>query len=117
MDEDGQGGDAHPHLSPGVLGREATVALIAGSDTTGTALANAVAFIVEHPAVLLTLRTELDAVAGKGTPFDAPLDADLAGLKYLQAVIDETLRLRPAVPNGSQRQSPAGVGPVVVAGQ
>jgi cytochrome P450 len=117
LDEDGQGGDAHPHLSPEVLSMEATIALIAGSDTTATALANAVAFIVEHPAVLSTLRAELDAAAGEGTPFDAPLDADLVALKYLQAVIDETLRLRPAVPNGSQRQSPAGVGPVVVAGQ
>jgi cytochrome P450 len=96
---------------------EATVAIIAGSDTTGTALANAVCFILEHPAVLSTLRAEVDAAAGENTSFDAPLDVDLAKLKYLQAVIDETLRLRPAVPNGSQRQAPAGVDSVVIAGQ
>jgi cytochrome P450 len=117
LDEDGQGGDAHPHLSPAVLGMEGTIALIAGSDTTGTAMANAVSFIIEHPAVLSRLRAEVDAAAGEGTSFDAPLDMDLAKLKYLQAVIDETLRLRPALPNGSQKLAPAGVDSVVIAGQ
>jgi cytochrome P450 len=96
---------------------EGTIALIAGSDTTGTAMANAVSFIIEHPAVLSRLRAEVDAAAGEGTSFDAPLDMDLAKLKYLQAVIDETLRLRPALPNGSQKLAPAGVDSVVIAGQ
>jgi cytochrome P450 len=74
-------------------------------------------YLIQHPAVLLRLRAELDTAVGEGVPFDSPIDMDLAGLKYLQAVINETLRLQPAVPNGGPRVPPDDASPVVIAGQ
>lgn len=57
--------------------------LVAGHETTATALAWALERIVRHPEVLERLQAE--AAAGDGTA-------------YLDATIKETLRLRPVVP-------------------
>jgi cytochrome P450 len=117
LNEDGESGSVHPPLGRVTLASEATLAIIAGSDTTSTALSNAVFYLIQHPAVLSRLRRELDVAAGEGSPYDAQLDTDLASLKYLQAVINETMRLQPAVPNGVQRVPPSDAGSVVIAGQ
>jgi cytochrome P450 len=94
------------------------LALVAGSDTTGTALANAMYYLMTHPDCMSRLRAELDCAAGEGTAYDIDIEEDkLVDLKYLQAVINETLRLQPALPNGAQRMPPHNGGPVVVAGQ
>jgi cytochrome P450 len=82
---------------------ESTVAIVAGADTTSTALANAVFYLLTHPVCFTRLREELDGAEDK-TP-------------YLDAVLSETLRLQPALPNGVQRTPPLSGGPVVVAGQ
>jgi cytochrome P450 len=97
---------------------ESTLAIVAGSDTTGTALANTMFYLITHPEVFARLRREVDAAAGEGTSYDVDVQPDVLGdLKYLQAVINETLRLQPAVPNGVQRTPPQEGGPVIVAGQ
>jgi hypothetical protein len=99
------------------LASEAALAIIAGSDTTSTALAGAMFYMLTHPAALVRLRAELDSAAA-GAALDIEIEADrLAKLPFLQAVIDETLRLQPAIPNGVQRMPPPDGGPVVVAGQ
>jgi hypothetical protein len=82
--------------------------MLAGSDTTSTALANAVFYLNIHPECLVRLRAELET---------AGTDPDLGEMRYLQAVINETLRLQPAMPNGVQRVAPHGGGPVDVADQ
>jgi cytochrome P450 len=116
MNEDGEG--AHPPLSKEAVVDESMLALIAGSDTTGTALANAMFYLITHPECMSRLRAELDAAAGEGAAQNADAEGDrLAELKYLQAVINETLRLQPVGPNGVQRKAPEAGGPVVVAGQ
>jgi cytochrome P450 len=116
LNEDGEGG--HPPLSIPTLGGEAGLAILAGSDTTGTALANAMYYLITHPESMVRLRAELDAAAGEGAAYDVDIDADkLAELKYLQAVISETLRLQPAIPNGVQRTPPSEGGDAIVAGQ
>lgn len=66
--------------------------LVAGHETTATTLVWALFHLHREPATLATLRAELRA-AGPGI---GPVE--LAGLPYLDAVCQETLRLHPAVP-------------------
>jgi cytochrome P450 len=64
--------------------------LVAGHETTATALSWAFACVLEHPPALARLRDELAGVADP---------AALAELPYLDAVVKETLRLRPILPD------------------
>jgi cytochrome P450 len=116
MNEDGDG--PHPGMTNETLVRETMLALFAGADTTATSTAGVLFYLMTHPTCFQRLRAELDAASGGDTIYDAPIEAaTLAGLKYLEAVINETLRLQPAVPTGVQRVPPADGGPVMVAGQ
>ncbi|KAJ4000449.1 cytochrome P450 [Lentinula boryana] len=73
--------------------------LLAGRDTTSTLLSFVVYFLCCHPEVTARLRTEvLDHYGHDGRP---ALE-NLKGLKYLRAVLNETLRLFPPVPMNSR---------------
>ncbi len=63
--------------------------LFAGHDTTAITLAWAIYFIHRHPEVLARARRDVDALGPRPEP------AALAKLPYLNAIIDETLRVRP----------------------
>lgn len=67
--------------------------VVAGHETTATALCWAVQCLLEAHDVHRRLQDELDH-----TEADAPLAERLSRLPYLDAVIKETLRLRPVVP-------------------
>jgi cytochrome P450 len=69
--------------------------LMAGHETTATALAWTVHRILSEPGVHETLRRELADVVG--TRPVAP--DDVAKLEYLDAVVKETLRLNPVIPD------------------
>jgi cytochrome P450 len=73
-------------LSDAELRDELVTMLAAGHETTATALSWAFALILAHPAVAARLADEL---AGK----------DPTEVEYLDAVVKETLRLRPIVPD------------------
>ncbi|KAG8889049.1 hypothetical protein FRB98_005946 [Tulasnella sp. 332] len=68
---------------------------IAGRDTTASNLTFVVYLLATHPSVLARLRQEvLDSVGATARPtFD-----NIKDMKYLRAVINETLRLFPPVP-------------------
>jgi cytochrome P450 len=69
------------------LAMESTLAIVAGSDTTSTALSNALFHLLTTPAALAALRAELDGAAGDAA-FDIPFEASqLAELPYLNAVM------------------------------
>jgi cytochrome P450 len=76
-DEDGQA------LDDETLRDELMTLLLAGHETTATALAWAVERLVRHPDAMARLLEELEAEPGGG--------------RYLDAVVKETLRVRPVI--------------------
>lgn len=91
---------------------ELVVMLMAGHETTGTALAWAFERILSVPEVEQRLRAELAAVVGSATLSAAHLPR----LEYLDATVKESLRSRPIMPAGGARfvQRPFDIGGYVV---
>lgn len=69
------------------------------SDTTAATLTSMFFHLASDRTLCEKLQAELDALP------DLSYDS-LRGAKLLEAVINETLRLHPAVPSGTQRKSP-----------
>ncbi|KAJ5751027.1 hypothetical protein N7533_008055 [Penicillium manginii] len=80
-----------------------TTFLHLSSDTTGTTLAHAIYYLTKNPHALQALQKELDTLSTT-EPFT---NDKLQSLPYLDAVIKETLRLKPAVPSGQPRLTPS----------
>jgi cytochrome P450 len=79
---------------PTVLHDEILNILIAGRDTTASTLTFVIYCLAMYPHVLIRLREEILAHVG---PTRRPTYEDIRGMKYLRAVLNETLRLFPAV--------------------
>ncbi|KAJ9494485.1 hypothetical protein LTR99_010751 [Exophiala xenobiotica] len=82
----------------------------AGSDTTSTALTNCIWLLSQprHQELLSRLREEVAPVFTAAKDTHVPSFDSLAGLPFLRACIDETLRLRPSSAFGLPREVPAG---------
>ncbi|KAH6893965.1 cytochrome P450 monooxygenase pc-1 [Coprinopsis sp. MPI-PUGE-AT-0042] len=80
---------------PIVLRDEILNIMIAGRDTTAATLTFAIYLLARHPEVMKRLRAEVLERVG---PSRRPDFDDLKELKYLRAVLNETLRLFPIVP-------------------
>jgi len=80
---------------PVVLRDETLNILIAGRDTTAGTLTFAAYLLAMHPDVLARLRKEILTHVG---PKRQPTYEDIKEMKFLRAVINETLRLFPSVP-------------------
>ncbi|TLD34544.1 cytochrome P450 [Venturia nashicola] len=89
-------------LSDDDIQAEAVNFIIAGSDTTGTTLTYLTWAVLQRPNVQTTLEQE---VANLPADFS---DADLEALPFLNAIIDETLRLYGAAPGSLPRMVPSG---------
>ncbi|KZV75607.1 cytochrome P450 [Peniophora sp. CONT] len=82
---------------PTLLRDETLNILIAGRDTTASLLTSTIYELARHPEVLAKLREEI--LETVGTQTNGTLDpADLRGMRYLRAVLNEVLRLWPPVP-------------------
>ncbi|KIP08940.1 hypothetical protein PHLGIDRAFT_68457 [Phlebiopsis gigantea 11061_1 CR5-6] len=92
----------HVVISDGVT------ALVAGSDTTSTVLSSTFYLLLRHPEVYSRLQAEVDKFYPPGE--DSLNPVHLPDMDYLSAVIQETMRLFPAVPSGSQRAPEKGKG-------
>lgn len=112
LDEGGQG---TPVLTLPNLMTEATLAIAAGSDTSSTTITNILYYLISHPKVLARLRNEIDSEFPAGA--EIVVGTTLTNMKYLNAVLNETLRLQPVIPSGTQRELLKGKGPVTVAGR
>jgi cytochrome P450 len=88
LGEDGRGDPTEPPMNAETLAQEAMLASGAGSDTTGTTLANAMFYLLANRNVFERLRAEVDSFVKENEDPDAPLDmARLADLPFLQAVM------------------------------
>jgi cytochrome P450 len=89
-DEDGQA------MTDQELRDELVTLLLAGHETTATSVAWAIERLVRHPEKLARLVAEIDA-SSQAQAGELP-SRGAGGDEYMQAVISETLRVRPVVP-------------------
>ncbi|KAF8826282.1 hypothetical protein HHX47_DHR5000292 [Lentinula edodes] len=98
--EKGEGETVLDHLikhtdDPVILRDEIMNLAVAGRDTTASLLTFTAYMLSQHPDILRKLRSEILAVVG---PNRRPSYDDFRDMKYLRAVLNETLRLYPSVP-------------------
>jgi cytochrome P450 len=94
-------------LSEDDMERNAPTLIVAGSETTATTLSALMYFLLKKPEKCFRLTEEIRS------SFKADEEITLQAaqaLPYLQACIEETLRLFPAVPIGAPRQVTSGGG-------
>lgn len=92
-------------LSLQQLEGNASIIIIAGSETTATLLSGATYLLLKNPAKMKELVNEVR------TTFDKESDVNLTSvnkLTYMLACLDEALRLYPPVPTGLPRTVPEG---------
>lgn len=84
----------HPAYSHDELNAEASLFVVAGTDTTSTILSGFWFYLSRHPRVYGKLVEEIRTTFKSAD--DIQMDATLLSCKYLQACVDETLRMSPA---------------------
>ncbi|KAL4861311.1 hypothetical protein BDV12DRAFT_208149 [Aspergillus spectabilis] len=85
---------------------DARAIVIAGSDTTSGALSAIFYELVRHPEEIEKLRAELAPYADEKAPNGEFSHSSIGHLDHLNGVINEVLRLYPAVPSALQRITP-----------
>ena len=71
------------------------ILLLTGAGSTSTTLTWAISLLLNHPSVLKAAQEELDMHVGKDKWVE---ESDIKNLKYLHAIVKETLRLYPPGP-------------------
>ncbi len=90
---DAQDEDTGERMTDAQLRDEVMTLMLAGHETTATALTWTWALLAQHPEVEATLHAEVDSVLD-GVP---PTMADLSKLQYTRMVIEEAMRLYPPI--------------------
>ncbi|KAG6830203.1 hypothetical protein H0H92_001790 [Tricholoma furcatifolium] len=99
---------------PIVLRDETLNILLAGRDTTTNSISYAIYMLARHPNILRRLRNEILSKVGSSR---RPTYDDMKDMKYLRAVINETLRLYPAVPFNVRTSNKATLWPSTIGGK
>ncbi|MER5833654.1 cytochrome P450 [Streptomyces sp. NPDC002130] len=90
---------AHPEtgerLSPQNVRRQVITFLVAGHETTSGALSFALHYLARHPEIAARARAEVDRVWGDTAE---PAYEQVARLRHVRRVLDESLRLWPTAP-------------------
>ncbi|KAF2142309.1 uncharacterized protein K452DRAFT_226565 [Aplosporella prunicola CBS 121167] len=97
-------GDQSAPPGKGALHEDARLIIIAGSDTTAAALATTLYYLATTPRVFKKLQRQLDAAFPHGD--NEWGYAKTKQIAYLDAVINEALRLNPPAPGGLPRVTP-----------
>ncbi|KAJ8123663.1 hypothetical protein ONZ43_g442 [Nemania bipapillata] len=87
-----------------LLEGDAQLIIVAGSDTTSTTLTTIIRYLAQYPHHVAKIRAEIDSLPRN--ELEDYTHTDLAGLKHLNGVINETLRLFPPVPTILPRITP-----------
>ncbi|KAB2574650.1 Isotrichodermin C-15 hydroxylase [Lasiodiplodia theobromae] len=90
------------------LDEDGRLIVIAGADTTSNTLINALYYLSRQPHLWRALQSALTPLfpGGPDTFSYAHLAANLAQAPLLDAIINETMRLKPATPGGNPRVTP-----------
>ncbi|XP_057458015.1 dimethylnonatriene synthase-like [Lotus japonicus] len=83
------------HKKETVIKATALILILTGSGSTAITLTWALSLLLNHPRVLKAAQQELDTNIGKDKWVQ---ESDIKDLKYLQAIVKETLRLYPPAP-------------------
>jgi cytochrome P450 len=83
---------------PRILRDQLVAVLLAGRDTTAGTLSFTLFELSRNPEVVSKLRAEIRDRLGVGASSQKPSYTDLKEMKYLNAVIHETMRVYPVVP-------------------
>ncbi|PYH89624.1 cytochrome P450 [Aspergillus ellipticus CBS 707.79] len=92
-------------LTDGELEANASIIIIAGSETTATLLSGLTYYLLRNPAEMEKVTKEVRSMMQ--TEADITFNNVTAKLPYMLACIDEAFRLYPPVPSGLQRWTPA----------
>ncbi|KAF4881803.1 Cytochrome P450 monooxygenase lolP1 [Colletotrichum fructicola] len=84
---------------------EILMQILAGSDTTATAIRATLLHLITNPRVLAALRAE---IAGSELSWPVLKEAEARKMSYLQAVIKEGLRIHPPVAGQMSKEVPKG---------
>jgi cytochrome P450 len=105
-------------LSEHDLTAESLLQILAGADTSATAIRATLLHIITHPSVYAALQAEIDAGVREGR-ISSPViqDSEAQQMPYLQAVIREGLRIWPPVTGLLSKVAPAAGDEVEVDGK
>jgi cytochrome P450 len=96
-------------ISADELEQQASLLILAGSETTAVALTSVTYLLLKHPTAMARLADEVRTNYQKESEIDS---LSIHKLRFLHAVIQESLRLFPPITNGFPRE--VGVGQEVV---
>ena len=107
-------------LSQDELVTESVLQILAGSDTTATAIRSTMLYVVSNARVYNKLQAEIDAAVSSGNvsgKTSIAQDSSLKRLPYLQAVVREGLRIHPPATDVMPKRVPAGGDSFIVEGK
>lgn len=93
--------DASASPSDPALHEDSRVVIVAGSETTATTLATVLYYLSKYPNIQKKLQAQLDTALGSGWSYE-----DVKTVTFIDDVINETLRLKPALLTGGHRVTP-----------
>ncbi|KAF2449140.1 cytochrome P450 [Karstenula rhodostoma CBS 690.94] len=96
---------------------EAWLQIIAGSETTATAIRGTMLYLMSNPRVYVKLQREIDGTVAAGLAPGIVPDVVARDLVYLQAVLREGFRMRPPVTDIVPKTVPKGGDTLVVEGK
>jgi cytochrome P450 len=104
-------------LSRDDLFTESILQILAGSDTTATAIRCTMLYIISNPRVYAKLQAEVDGYVASGGVMKIVSDVEAKKLRYLMAVIYEGLRIHPPVTDEVPKVVPKGGDTIIVEGK